>query len=262
MLMPDNEHLFSDNVAYDRAVGRWSRVVGEVFLDWMALPTGLRWLDVGCGTGAFAELILEHSAPTAVSGVDPSEGQISFASQRPDASQIDYRCADAMSMPYGEDEFDVATMALVVQYIPDPSKAMSEILRIVRSGGMVAAYTWMKSPVRNVMEAFKSLGVENRRPPNDDLRSLEKLNELFAAAGLVDIADRTIEIPVNFDSYDQFWESQATMALTRSPRKFLETELAELKSILQVELNTTPDGPVSYGVQANAIRGRVPLSGA
>jgi ubiquinone/menaquinone biosynthesis C-methylase UbiE len=255
--MPDNENLFSNNVAYDCAIGRWSRVVGGKFLDWLEMPAGLHWLDIGCGTGAFAELILEHNAPAAVSGIDPSEGQIAYARQRPLAGRIDYRRGDAMSMPYGDDAFDLAVMALVVQYIPDPAKAMSEIVRVIRPGGTVAAYTWTCSPGRPMMEAFRSIGVEERRPPSDHLRSLEKLTDLFASAGLVHTADSTIEITVDYDTFNQFWASQATMALTRSPRQFSEAEIEKLKSILQERLETTPHGPVSYTAQANAVRGSV-----
>ena len=140
------ENLFADNAAYDRAVGRWSRVAGEVFLDWLGLPDGLSWLDVGCGTGAFTELVLIHNAPSEINGIDPSEGQIAFARQGSLAGRVAYRQGDATSMPYSDDTFDVAIMALVVQYVADPPKAISEIIRVVRQGGTTAAYVWTVSP--------------------------------------------------------------------------------------------------------------------
>lgn len=77
--MSDDEKLFTDGKAYERRMGRWSRIVGEAFLDWLAVPKGLRWLDVGCGNGAFTEVLIARCAPTAVSAIDPSEGQLSYA---------------------------------------------------------------------------------------------------------------------------------------------------------------------------------------
>ena len=81
--MSDDEKLFTDGKAYERRMGRWSRVVGEAFLDWLAVPKGLRWLDVGCGNGAFTEVLIARCAPAAVSAIDPSEGQLSYARARP-----------------------------------------------------------------------------------------------------------------------------------------------------------------------------------
>ena len=168
--MTDSEKFFADGQAYDRAMGRLSRVAGEHFLKWLSMPEALRWLDVGCGTGSFTELILERNAPSAISAIDPSEDQIAFAKSKSSANRIDFCKGDAMSMPYSDDEFDVAVMALVIQYIPDPSKAMSEIARVVRKGGTVAGYVWPGRaeghPYRALSDAIRSIGAAdaNRRP--------------------------------------------------------------------------------------------------
>ena len=74
---------FSDGAAYERYMGRWSRAVGEVFLDWVTPPRSVRWLDVGCGTGVFTELVLDAYAPESVVAVDPSEAQIDIARHKP-----------------------------------------------------------------------------------------------------------------------------------------------------------------------------------
>src|ERR1019366_10793941 len=78
---------FDDGAAYERIMGAWSRLVGEIFLDWMAPRPGLRWIDVGCGNGAFTELVVERCAPAEVQGIDLSEGQLAFARTRP-ASRV------------------------------------------------------------------------------------------------------------------------------------------------------------------------------
>src|SRR5262245_55980918 len=140
--MADRENFFADGQAYDRAMGRLSRIAGERFLEWLSMPASLRWLDVGCGSGSFTELILQRGAPRTISAIDPSEDQIVFAKSKLSAQQIDYCNGDAMSLPYDHGEFDVAVMALVIQYIHDPGQAMSEIARVVRKGGTVAAYVW------------------------------------------------------------------------------------------------------------------------
>ena len=67
------EEFFNDGEAYERFMGRWSRAAGETFLDWLALPPGLKWLDVGCGTGASTELVLARCKPASSDGIDPAE---------------------------------------------------------------------------------------------------------------------------------------------------------------------------------------------
>jgi ubiquinone/menaquinone biosynthesis C-methylase UbiE len=96
--------------------------VGTVFLDWLALPSGLKWIDVGCGNGAFTELIVERCAPTEVRGIDPSEAQLDFARQRPAARLAKFDLGDAMALPFPADTFDAAIMALVIFLCAIPLK--------------------------------------------------------------------------------------------------------------------------------------------
>jgi SAM-dependent methyltransferase len=175
--MADSNKFFSDGAAYETAMGRCSRVAGKLFLEWLSLPDGLKWLDVGCGTGSFTELVLHRNAPSAISAVDPSEGQIEFARGKPWAGAVDFREGDAMSLPFSDATFDVAVMALVIQYIPDPSKAMSEITRVVRPGGTVATYTWPGSheahPMQPLSEAADAIGVVRPRRPGNQIRTID-----------------------------------------------------------------------------------------
>ncbi len=83
--MAEPQIRFDDGAAYERMMGVWSRSVGEIFLDWLAPAPGLRWIDVGCGNGAFTELLVERCAPADVQGVDPSQEQLAFARTRPAA---------------------------------------------------------------------------------------------------------------------------------------------------------------------------------
>src|SRR4029077_21232795 len=101
-------------------MGRWSRGAGEVFLEWLAPAPGACWLDVGCGTGSFTELIVDRCAPSAVSAIDPERAQIDHASNRPVGQQVQFRVGDAQALPFAGRSFDVVASALVLNFVPDP----------------------------------------------------------------------------------------------------------------------------------------------
>jgi ubiquinone/menaquinone biosynthesis C-methylase UbiE len=132
--MNQTPNLFSDGKAYERLMGRWSRLAGEKFLDWLDAPKNLKWLDVGCGNGAFTEVLIARCAPAGVMGVDPSEGQLAFARERARTKGAEFRVADAQALPFPDNSFDAATMALVIVFIPDPLKAARELVCVVRRG--------------------------------------------------------------------------------------------------------------------------------
>src|SRR6266516_6862218 len=96
---------YDDGAAYERMMGAWSRIAGEIFLDWLAPPLGLRWVDIGCGSGAFSELLVERCAPAEVQGIDPSEAQLAFARTRPAARLAQFRQGNAMALPFPEGKF-------------------------------------------------------------------------------------------------------------------------------------------------------------
>ena len=105
---------FDDGAAYERYMGKWSQLVGESFLDWLAPKPGLRWLDVGCGNGAFTEMLAERCAPVSVHGIDPSEAQLAYARTRPVSRLAQFLPGDAMALPFPEDTFDAAVMRQAV----------------------------------------------------------------------------------------------------------------------------------------------------
>ena len=259
--MSEAESFFADAEAYELAIGRWSRIAGEIFLDWLSLRRGLNWLDVGCGTGSFTELVHDRCAPDTISAIDPSEQQIEFAESRPGASRVDYRRGDAMSMPFGDDEFDVAVMALVIQYVTDRPTAMAEMKRVVRRGGTVAAYVWPKDeghPQQPLIDALKTVGVELRRTPGDQVRPIGALVDLFDASGLEDIEGRSIEIQLTFENFDDYWASQTAEVRKQSFRILPDTDVERINSSLRDTLPTDADGGIAYTARANAVKARVP----
>jgi len=140
--MPEPQIRFDDGAAYERMMGAWSRLAGDIFIDWLAPRSGLRWIDVGCGTGAFSELLVERCAPVEVQGIDPSEAQLAFARTRPASRLAQFRQGDAMALPFADDSFDAAIMALVIFFVPEPAKGVAEMVRVVGPGGTVATYAW------------------------------------------------------------------------------------------------------------------------
>ena len=132
---------FDDGAAYERYMGVWSQRAGEGFLRWLAPGAGLRWLDVGCGNGAFTELLAAQCAPAAIEGIDPAEAQIAYARSRPVGRLARFSRGDAMALPFGAASFDVAVMPLVIFFVPEPARGVAEMARVVRPGGLVAAYS-------------------------------------------------------------------------------------------------------------------------
>jgi ubiquinone/menaquinone biosynthesis C-methylase UbiE len=133
---------FNDGDIYERTMGAWSKLAGDVFLDWLAPPEGQKWIDIGCGSGAFTELLVERCAPAEVKAIDPSEEQLAFARLRPGMRSAEFLNGDAMALPFSSDRFDAAVMALVIFFVPEPIKGVAEMARVVRPGGTVAAYAW------------------------------------------------------------------------------------------------------------------------
>src|ERR1700683_3320526 len=109
---------FDDGNAYEQFMGKWSLLARKIFLDWLAPKTGLRWLDVGCGNGAFTELVVERCAPATVEGIDASEAQLEYARRRIASPVARFRVGDAMALPFADNAFDAAVMPLVIFFVP------------------------------------------------------------------------------------------------------------------------------------------------
>ncbi|MFL6227831.1 MAG: class I SAM-dependent methyltransferase [Pyrinomonadaceae bacterium] len=179
--MVTNEIRFDDGAAYERYMGKWNQLAGETFLDWLAPKSGLHWLDVGCGNGAFTEMLVERCAPVSVQGIDPSEEQLAFARTRPAARVAQFRQGDAMVLPFPDDTFDAAVMPLVIFSVPDPPKGVAEMARVVCPGGSVTAYAW------DMEGGWFSLGIHILDAPGRRLRlkgeRIKALSELKCGLG-------------------------------------------------------------------------------
>ncbi len=211
---------FEDGAAYERMMGAWSKLAGEVFLDWLGPHKGLRWLDVGCGNGAFTEVIVTKSAPSEVQGIDPSDGQLEYARNRSGIGMAQFHKGDAMALPFPADSFDVAVMALVIFFVPEPAKGLAEMARVVGPDGTVAAYTWDMAgggfPLEPIQAELRAMGVSTPRPPTSEISKMDALQKLWRDAGLVDIATRRIDVERHFVDFDDFWEASHAWRLDQA----------------------------------------------
>ena len=254
---------FSDGEAYERVMGRWSQVAGVTFLDWLGLPKGLTWLDVGCGNGAFTETLVAMNAPGEVNGIDPSEGQIAYARTRLGTKLANFQTASAQHLPFSDDSFDVAVMPLVISFVPDPVKAVGEMKRVVQPGGTVAAYMWDVSggglPVEPIRAAMRSMGEGEANLPSHQASREDRMRAVWEQAGLVEIETRVIRIRVDYESFDDFWKTNSMPVgpTGAAIAKLSSVKKEELKDLLRQRLLTAPDGRISYDPFANAVKGRV-----
>ena len=261
--MAERRDFFTDGSAYERLMGRWSNLAGQIFLEWLAQPKGLRWLDVGCGTGVFTELLVTQGAPGEVQALDPSAAQIAHARTRAGMSIAHFREGDAQALPFADDDFDVAVMALVISFIPDPAKAVAEMVRVVRPDGWLATYMWDAaaggSPTQPVTTALRSLAVELTMPPSTAFSEQDRMRGLWEQAGLRSIETRVIEIPISYAGFEDFWQSHSVpigptgQAIAQMSRAAKE----QLKEHLRRQLPADPDGRIRYTARANAVKGRV-----
>jgi SAM-dependent methyltransferase len=261
--MVDQPIRFDDGATYERYMGRWSQLVGETFLDWLAPQSGLRWLDVGCGNGAFTEMLVDRCAPASVEGIDPSEGQLAFARTRPASRMAKFRQGDAMALPFPDDTFDVAVMPLVIFFVPGPAKGIAEMARVVYPGGTISAYAWDLpgggSPYETLQAEMRTMGIAVPEPPNPGASRLEAMRDLWTGAGLVAVETREITVQRTFTDFDDYWTTILGSPSAGSKLAAMTFEdLAALKERMRARLPADATGRITLSARANAIKGRVP----
>jgi ubiquinone/menaquinone biosynthesis C-methylase UbiE len=251
---------FADGAAYEQMMGRWSGLAGGPFLDWLAPRAGLSWVDVGCGNGAFTELLIKRCAPAEVQGIDPSEGQIAYARSRLPGVATFSR-GDATALPFEDDRFDAAVMALVIFFVPDPVKGASEMARVVKPGGSVSAYVWDSmhggSPQDDMRAELIAMGLSAPNPPSVQISTVENLQKLWRDAGLADVSVHQIEVRRTFASFDDYWSTSRLgpgvgQVITSMPAETSDTLQSRVRARLKAG-----EGPVTFTARANAVKGRV-----
>lgn len=250
---------------YERYVGRWSRKVAPLFLSWLSVPAGRRWVDVGCGTGALCGAIMDHCSPASVIGVDPSQGFLETARENLAGRAALYR-GSATAVPLGGASADVVVCGLVLNFVPDQRAALLEMSRLTGKAGTIAAYVWDHAGKMELTRFFWDAAVEldpNAASMDEGLRfplcRPEALEKLFSSAGLAEVQVVPIDIATPFASFDDFWQPflggqgpapTYAMSLDESAR-------TRLRNCLRERLPTSANGAISLTARAWAIRGTV-----
>ena len=250
---------------YELYVGRWSRAVAQRFLSWLGIPPGRQWLDVGCGTGALCAAILEHSSPASLAGLEPSEGFLGAARANLGSRAELYR-GSAEQIPLPSGFVDVVVSGLVLNFVPDPDAALTEMTRVVRAGGTIAAYVWDYAGRMELMRLFWDAAValdpeaasldEGIRFP---LCRPEALAALFAGAGLRRVETAAIDIATRFANFEDYWHPflggqgpapAYAMSLDEPAR-------ARLRERIRSQLRAQADGSIALAARAWAVKGAV-----
>lgn len=197
---------------YEIFMGRWSRLVGQSFIEWLSPPNGLDWLDIGCGTGALSESILTSCSPSKLVAIDQSEEFVKFAQQRLGA-HAHCKVGDATDLPLDDNSVDFTVSGLVLNFIPCPGKALQEMKRVTRPGGTLGIYIWDYPGKMEFLNFFWDVAVElnpeasslheGRRFPD---AHADGLKTLFDNAGFTGVTIEAIEVDTIFNSFDDYWK--------------------------------------------------------
>jgi len=251
--------------AYEAYVGRWSRPVAREFVDWLAVPAGRSWLDVGCGPGALVTAALATGAAR-VTGIDRSTGFLAAARARAGGRRTRFAAGDAGALPLPGNRFDVVVSGLVLNFVPDPQRAAAELARVTMPGGIAAAYVWDYAEGMAMMRLFwdAAATLDPGAAAFDEGRRLTvcapaPLARLWSGAGLGEVRTRAIEVPTVFAGFADFWrpflggQGSAPGYLASLP----EAHRTALRDLVRSRLPTGPGGTIRLTARAWAVRGEV-----
>jgi SAM-dependent methyltransferase len=258
--MRESSVIFDDAEGYERFMGRWSRAIGERFLDWLAPPADARWLDVGCGTGAFSQLIATRCAPRSLAGIDPSPEQIGYA--RAHFPRYQFEVADAAAIPFPDAAFDVVASALVLHFIPDRQAAFAEMRRVLAPGGVVGGYTWKREGLKEfaayapVIDGLAAIGVAPPHSVPVEESSVGGMLNSLEAAGFRDAEAIEIEVTQTYRDFEEYWRAQI-VPFSRSGKAVLALDDAGRERLREHLRDTLPaaDGTITYPAWAVAGKG-------
>jgi SAM-dependent methyltransferase len=250
---------------YELYVGRWSRRVAPLFLSWLSIPAGRRWLDVGSGTGELCAAIVDGCSPSSVAGIEPSEGFLKTARENL-AGRVAFHQGSATTIPLDDASVDVVVSGLVLNFVPDPRAALAEMARVVFRAGTIAAYVWDYAGKMELMRYFWDAAVElNPGAANLDegvrfpLCRPVALEKLFADAGLEGVEVTPIDIPTPFANFDDYWQPflGGQGPAPAYAMSLDEIERTRLRDRLRERIPSTANGAISLTARAWAIHGTV-----
>ncbi len=255
---------WTSGAKYERWMGRWSRLVADEFVQWLATPARLAWLDVCCGSGVLSEAILERAAAAKVCGIDASPAQIEFAQKHRGSGKAAFQAGDAGSLPFEDASFDVAVSGLGLNYLPEPQRALREMRRVVRRGGTIAGYVWDYREGARFLREFwdAAIAVDPEAPAIDQAQRFpfctpDGLRELFESAELKPVATTALAITTRFTSFDDYWEP--LLSEQGSAPNYVASRSPEVRSAIRERLRTSlpqgQGGEIVLPARAWAVRG-------
>lgn len=249
---------------YEGYMGRWSRNVAREFINWLAVPVGGGWLDVGCGTGALSQTILQLAEPTHIKGIDRSEGFVNFAREHVRDDRVSFEMGDAEVLIDTSETFDAVVSGLVLNFIPHPERALAEMRRVTKTDSVVAVYVWDYAEgmqfIRHFFDAAIALdakAAEHDEGPGFPICRPVALRQLFESIGLQNVEVRPIEVPTVFHDFDDYW-SPFLAGVGPAPSYAMslsEGHRVALRERIRARLPTNSDGSIPLSARAWAARG-------
>lgn len=259
--------MFTGSDAYERFMGRWSRLLAPSLLTFAELQDGESVLDVGSGTGAVADAIVAVTTSATVVGIDPSSAYVEAATARRRSDRATFEVGDGQQMRFAADSFDRTLSLLVMNFIPDPGKALDEMIRVTRPGGTVAAAVWDYGEGMQMLRVFwdeavaQNPAAEARDEKHMPLCKPGELEALWRAHGLTGVTEAPLVIETTFESFDDFWlpfldgQGPAGAYVASLPAD----QRDELARHLRERLQPDASGAIRLRARAWAVKGTVPI---
>lgn len=267
VLAPLQPEIFGESAAYERFMGRWSGRLAPLLVKFVGIRDGDSVLDVGSGTGALAFAVAEAVSSARIIGVDPAAAYVAYAQTRVPNDRVRFMVGDAQQLQLADGTFDRVLSLLVMNFIPDPAKALREMIRVTRPGGVIAAAVWDYGEGMQMLRIFwdeavaRDPTVAARDERNMPLCRRRELAALWRAHGLVQVEEQPLTIQQSFASFEDYWSpflggqgpaGAYVGALTETGRAALRLRLR------QRLLSDGEDRAITFQARAWAVKGVVP----
>ena len=252
---------FSNAEAYDRRTGRYSRLLAAPFVDFVGIEDGERLLDIGCGTGSltFTTAALTHRSE--IVGIDRSAAFIEYARSQTKDRRLSFEVGDALSLPYPDASFDKCLSLLVIQLIPDVRRPLSEMRRVTKQGGAVAASVWDRdnNELHTVFwDSVAEIDPAGKQTRDERVFVRGQLSGLWTESGLTHVEEKSLVISPQFQSFDDFWapfyggQGSGGSYFVGLPS---DKQQALRALVRERVLGSGPDRPFKLNARAWAVRG-------